>query len=383
MSDHSIITDPLALSCAEWEAFFLSLGEAAFRGRQVFQGLHKAGKGLLRAGSIEEVKGLSKALKEKISPMIAPFKASIVKREISRALPDAEEERDLSELSSEEERMAEGEATEKFLIEFQDRERVECVLMPYRFGNTLCVSSQVGCRMGCSFCASTLGGLVRNLSAGEMLEEIYLAEEATGRKISRVVIMGCGEPTDNLEAVTRFLELLHTEEGKGMSYRHMTLSTCGLPGGIPKLAELPYPVTVALSLHAPSQETRLRLMKVAGSLALDQLMEDCRLYTEKTNKRMTFEYLLIKDINASIEDAKALSSLIRQYLPLNLAHVNLIPLNPVEENDYQRPSKHEIKAFFNELKAAHISVSLRRELGQDIHAACGQLRRKESAWKKV
>ncbi len=262
--------------------------------------------------------------------------------------------------------------TEKYLFGLADGNMVESVLMRYRHGNSVCISSQVGCRMGCSFCASTLDGLVRNLLPSEMLDQIYAITLATGERVSNVVVMGTGEPLDNYENLLRFLTLLTDENGLNISQRNLTVSTCGIVPRMRQLADEKLQITLALSLHAATDEKRRQLMPVANRFGVCELIETCKYYFEKTGRRITFEYSLVRGINDTREDAGKLAALIGG---LN-CHVNLIPVNPIKERDYVQSGQQEIGAFKKELEKNGINVTIRREMGRDIDGACGQLRRK-------
>lgn len=261
--------------------------------------------------------------------------------------------------------------TSKFLFELYDGNIIESVLMKYKHGNSVCISSQAGCRMGCRFCASTLLGLSRNLYPSEMLDQIYAIQRATGERVSHIVVMGTGEPFDNFEALCRMIEMLTDEQGLHISRRNITVSTCGL---VPKIYEFAdrYPqVTLAISLHAPNDVMRRELMPVANRYAMKELMEAAAYYVEKTGRRITFEYSLVKDVNDQKEHAEMLSALVKG---LN-CHVNLIPVNPVKEREYRQSEQNHIQAFQHILEKHHIQVTVRREMGRDISAACGQLRK--------
>lgn len=262
--------------------------------------------------------------------------------------------------------------TKKYLFLLQDGNAVESVLMRYKFGNSLCISSQAGCRMGCRFCASTLEGLVRNLTPSEMLEQVYQITRDTGERVSHVVVMGTGEPLDNFDNLLRFIELLTGEGGQNLSQRNVTVSTCGLVPKIRELAEKKLQITLALSLHAPNQEKRRELMPVANKYELSSVIDACKTYVELTGRRITFEYSLVAGANDSPENAKELADLIKG---IN-CHVNLIPVNPIKERNYKRPKGEAVQGFKNKLEKYGINVTIRREMGQDIDGACGQLRKK-------
>lgn len=262
--------------------------------------------------------------------------------------------------------------TRKYLFELADGNTVESVLMRYKHGNSVCISSQVGCRMGCRFCASTLDGLERNLLPSEMLDQIYAIIRHTGERVSNVVVMGSGEPMDNYDHLLRFIELLTDENGLHISQRNVTVSTCGIVPKMRQLADEKLQITLALSLHAATDEKRRALMPVADSYSLRELMEVCSYYFEQTGRRITFEYSLVKDVNDTAEDAAQLTALIGH---LN-CHINLIPVNPVKERDYVQSERRAVEAFKNKLEKNGINVTIRREMGRDIDGACGQLRRR-------
>lgn len=260
--------------------------------------------------------------------------------------------------------------TTKFLFRLRDGQCIESVLMRYEYGYSLCISSQVGCRMGCRFCASTLGGLVRNLTAGEMVQQVYAASKEASVRISHVVVMGCGEPFDNYDALLRFFSLMREEKGRGLSLRNITVSTCGLPHRIREFADCHVGVTLAVSLHAADDELRRQLMPGAARFSLDELLDACQYYTKETGRRVTFEYALIKGCNDGRDDAVRLVQRLRGML----AHVNLIPVNPVEERGLARSSPQRVREFAKVLEMGRIPVTIRREMGADIDGACGQLR---------
>ncbi len=317
-------------------------GEKPFRAAQIFGWLHEK-----RVSSYEEMTNISKALRER---MEAECELTAVK-EIDR--------------------LESIDGTKKFLFELSDGQAIESVLMKYHHGNSVCISSQAGCRMGCRFCASTLGGLIRNLTASEMLEQIYEIERITGENISNVVVMGTGEPMDNYDNLVRFVRILSAKEGKNISVRNITVSTCGIVEGMKRLAEENLPLTLALSLHAPNDEVRKQLMPVANKYKLEDVLAACDYYYEKTSRRITFEYSLVEGINDSVECAKELS----QKLKGKNCHVNLIPVNPIKERDFKKSRNAAIQNFKNTLEKNRINVTIRREMGSDINAACGQLRR--------
>lgn len=321
----------------------VSMGLPAFRGRQIWKWLHQQ-----HALSYEMMTNLSRELRQRLQEE-APFTwIEPVQRQQSKQ-----------------------DGTIKYLFRLEDGNLIESVLMKYRYGYTVCVSSQAGCRMGCRFCASTLGGLDRNLTPGEMLQQIYCIEREEQLQVTHIVVMGCGEPFDNYENLLRFLEILHDPQGHGMSYRNMTVSTCGLPEPLEDWIGRDLPVTLAISLHAPNDDLRQELMPVARSVSMDRLLSLCRRYTKQSGRRITFEYSLVQGFNDQPEHARELV----HRLGGMLCHVNLIPVNPVAERGLKRPDMEAVKRFEQILEEGHIPVTIRRELGQDIDGACGQLRR--------
>ena len=322
-------------------------GEKAFRARQIYQWLH-----VKLADSFDEMTNLSKVLREKLDREYEIARMDLVERQISKADP-----------------------TEKFLFELEDGNMVESVLMEYDYGNSVCISSQAGCRMGCRFCASTIGGLKRNLKASEMLRQIYKIQKTTGERVSNIVVMGTGEPLDNYDNFVRFIRMISAPEGLNISQRNITASTCGIVPGILRLAEEGFQITLALSLHAGTQEKRKSLMPVANRYELSEVLAACDTYFEKTGRRITFEYSLVKDVNDTDQDA---ADLIRIAGHRN-CHINLIPVNPVRERSYVRPSRQNALKFQNKLEKNGINVTIRRERGSDIDGACGQLRRRYAA----
>ncbi|WP_321002395.1 23S rRNA (adenine(2503)-C(2))-methyltransferase RlmN [Eisenbergiella porci] len=268
--------------------------------------------------------------------------------------------------------------TKKFLFGLADGNVVESVWMKYKHGNSVCISSQVGCKMGCRFCASTLDGWERNLLPSEMLDQIYTISRLTGERVSNVVVMGTGEPMDNYDNLLTFIRILTEEHGLHISQRNITVSTCGIVPKMKELAEEKLQITLALSLHATTDEKRRKLMPIANTWHLDELMEACAYYFEKTGRRITFEYSLVGGVNDTLEDAAQLSALAGR---LN-AHVNLIPVNPIKERDYRQSGQSEILAFKNKLEKNKINVTIRREMGRDIDGACGQLRRRHMSGDK-
>ncbi len=317
------------------------LGEPKYRAGQIFQWLHKN-----LAGTFDEMTNLSKALREKLK-----------------------EETEIPGVTEVTKRIGH-DGTRKYLFELSDGNRVESVLMRQSYGNSVCISSQSGCRMGCTFCASTISGLKRSLAASEMLSQVYYISEDIGERVDHVVIMGMGEPLDNYENVLRFLRLISNEKGQNLSQRNLTISTCGIVPGIRRLADEKLQITLALSLHAPTQEKRAILMPVAKSFPLSDVMDACEYYFGKTGRRVTYEYSLISGQNDTDEEASELVSLLRG----RNAHVNLIPVNPVEERGYREPDREVVMRFKNKLEKNGINSTIRKSMGRDIDGACGQLR---------
>lgn len=336
-------TDIKSLALTELERELTALGEKPFRAKQLYQWLHQK-----LARSYEDMTNLPKGLREKLAEQYACTTLRRVQVQESRI-----------------------DGTKKFLFALEDGHVVESVWMRYKHGNSVCISSQVGCRMGCRFCASTLGGLVRNLLPGEMLDQVYAISLLTGERVSNVVVMGTGEPLDNYDSLVRFLELLTDEKGLHISARNITVSTCGLVPQMRKLVREKLQITLALSLHAATDEKRRSLMPVANRYGIGELMEACREYFERTGRRITFEYSLVGGVNDTREDARLLAALAG---PLR-CHVNLIPVNPIKEREYVQSEAGRIQAFKNMLEKNGINVTIRREMGRDIDGACGQLRR--------
>jgi len=337
-------TDICGLFPEELEKETTLLGEPKFRAGQIFDWIHRK-----KAGSFEEMSNLSKSLREKLSLSFS-----------------------MTHMNPEEVLVSAVDGTRKYVFSLWDGNVIETVFMRYHHGNSVCISSQVGCRMGCTFCASTLEGCVRNLTAAEMLAEVYRIEKDTGERVSNVVIMGSGEPFDNYDEVVRFIRLVSCEKGNDMSARNITLSTCGIVPGILRFAGEGLPVTLALSLHAPSQELREKIMPIARAYKLDEVLDACRTYFQKTGRRISFEYSVVKGVNDTQEHAEKLAGLIRNVH----GHVNLIPVNPVKETGYQSPDRTSVLRFCEILSSHGINATIRREMGRDISSACGQLRRR-------
>ncbi len=337
-----------SMTMPEVTAAVKDLGQPAFRGKQVYTWLHKGVR------SYDEMTNLPKAFREQLSrahPMYAP---KVVRKQ--------ESARD---------------GTIKYLWELSDGNCVETVLMRYRYGNTVCISTEVGCPMGCAFCASTLGGLVRRLEPFEMLDQVLFTQIDSGLPVNHVVLMGIGEPLDNFDNVMRFLELVNSPEGMNISMRHISLSTCGLVPKIDELAKRKLQISLAISLHGPNDAVRSTIMPVNRAYAMDELLAACRRYYEATSRRIHFEYAMIDGVNDRPEDAR---ELLRRMKGLP-AHFNLIPLNHVEESPLKPSSKAAVAAFQKILEDGGITATVRRTLGGDIDASCGQLRRKYSQGK--
>ena len=348
MSDTTYTADSrdiLSYTLPEMTDALAALGLPKFRAAQLYRWLH-----VQLAERFEDCANLPKELRERLAGHFSLRAPRLLERQVSKE-----------------------DGTQKFLFAMEDGQTVESVFMRYRFGNSVCISSQVGCRMGCRFCASTLDGLVRGLAPSEMLGQIYAIRRLTGEKVTHVVVMGTGEPLDNYAALVRFLHLLTDENGQNLSQRNITVSTCGIAPRIRELADERFSITLALSLHAPSDEKRRRIMPIAERYTIAELMAACRYYYERTRRQVTFEYSLIRGVNDTREDAAQLSALAR---PLR-AHVNLIPVNPVRERAYAQPSRIYVLAFKKELEKNGINVTIRRELGRDIDGACGQLRHRK------
>ncbi|MDE6698057.1 MAG: 23S rRNA (adenine(2503)-C(2))-methyltransferase RlmN [Lachnospiraceae bacterium] len=335
--------DIKSMDIKELSEFIESIGEKKFRTTQIYKWLH-----IKQVISFEEMTDLSNGLREKLNERCCITSLKIVKV-----------------LTSKED------GTKKYLFSLPDGNIIESVFMRYHHGNSVCISTQAGCRMGCRFCASTLDGLERNLLPSEMLDEIYSIMKDTGERVSNIVLMGSGEPLDNYENVIKFIKLISDENGVNISQRNITLSTCGLVPNIIKLADLKLGVTLAVSLHASDDETRKELMPIANKYSISEILEAVKYFFEKTGRRITFEYSLVAGVNDTIEEATKLGELVRG---IN-CHVNLIPVNPIKERNYRQSGKDAIKKFQNHLERYKINVTIRREMGRDINGACGQLRK--------
>ena len=342
-------TDLKSMTLAQMQAEFQALGEPAFRAKQVFTWLHRG------AESFSEMTNLSKPLREKLDWLY-----TITVPRVARA------------------QRSQKDGTIKYLWRLADGNCVESVVMQYHHGNTVCISSEVGCPMGCKFCASTLGGLVRRLAPSELLDQVIFSQKESGLPISNIVLMGIGEPLDNFDAVMQFLELVNSPDGLNIGMRHISLSTCGLVDKIGLLAERKLQLTLSVSLHSPDDESRSKIMPVNRRWGVDTLLAACRDYFEKTGRRVSFEYTMIDGVS----DSEAQAQLLAKKLQGMAAHVNLIPLNSVEETGL-RTSTHAAIARFQEILQQHgVTATVRRTLGSDIDASCGQLRRKYEGGKE-
>ena len=337
------MTDIKSMTLEELRQALTGLGEKPFRAKQLYEWIHRK-----LAVSYDEMTNLSKHLREKL-----------------------EKEYPLTVLEAVDVQVSKQDGTCKYLFRLEDGNVIESVLMRYHHGDSVCISSQVGCRMGCKFCASTIGGLTRNLRSSEMLDQIYRIQRLSQERVSNVVVMGTGEPLDNYENLLRFIELLTGEDGLHISQRNLTVSTCGLVPKIRQLADEKLQITLALSLHAPNDEKRKELMPIAYKYTMDEVLDACRYYFQKTGRRITFEYSLVRGVNDFEEDACQLAGQIQD---IN-CHVNLIPVNPVKERSFRQSTRQAVENFKIKLEKCGINVTIRREMGSDIDGACGQLRK--------
>ena len=335
------MTDIKSMTLEEITQACRDMGEPAFRGKQIFTWLHKG------VTDFEGMSNLSKALREKLAAQYYITAPTVARKQMSRL-----------------------DGTIKYLWELQDGNCIETVLMQYKHGNTVCISSQVGCRMGCAFCASTIAGKLRDLTPSEMVDQVLFTQLDSGQEISNIVLMGIGEPLDNMDNVLRFLELINHADGMNIGMRHISLSTCGVVPGIDRLAELQLQLTLSVSLHAPDTETRSRIMPVNRAYDVEELFAACHRYFKKTGRRISFEYSMIDGVN----DNDWQADLIAKRIAGMPGHVNLIPLNDVVESPF-KPSK-RVAAFQKRLQSHGVTATVRRSLGGDIDASCGQLRRK-------
>jgi len=332
------------LTLAEMTAWFAGIGEPSYRAKQVFQWLYQQ-----RVTDIEDMTNLPKSLRVRLAGLAEIRQSREILKQVSV------------------------DGTVKFLLGWPDDVTVETVLMRHDYGNSVCVSTQVGCKMGCTFCASTLGGMIRQMTAGEMIEQLLYSQhllDTEAERVSSIVLMGSGEPMDNYDEAMRFIDIVNDGFGLNIGQRHITISTVGLVPGIVRLADEGRPITLAVSLHAANDELRSSMMPVNKAYPIAKLMEACRYYSDKTGRRISFEYALVGGKNDSLDDALQLATLLKG-LP---GHVNLIPVNYVPERNFTRTSKEQIHRFVNELRARGVNATIRREMGHDIAAACGQLR---------
>ncbi|MBQ2897569.1 MAG: 23S rRNA (adenine(2503)-C(2))-methyltransferase RlmN [Clostridia bacterium] len=330
------------LTFDELTEYFLSIGHKKYRAKQVYEWLYKG------VESFEEMTNLSKELRDQLDSTCVITTLKVLRKQVSK------------------------DGTIKYLFELMDGETVESVLMDYKHGHPICISTQVGCNMGCRFCASTLGGKVRDLTAGEIADQVIFAAKESGYTISNIVLMGMGEPLDNYDNVTKFIKNINHHAGMNIGARHIALSTCGIVSKIKKLADECLPVTLSVSLHAPNDEMRSKVMPVNKKYNIRQLFEALDYYIKKTNRRVTFEYSLISGVNDSVGTAKELLKLVKGML----CHVNLIPVNSVRETGFVKSTPEDILAFRTVLEQNGVTTTVRRELGSDIDASCGQLRRR-------
>ena len=335
--------DLVSMTLPEIEADLAAMGEPKFRARQVYEWLCRGVR------DFEQMSNLPKALRDRLAANYRLYRPKVLSRQVSQI-----------------------DGTIKYLWELYDGNAVETVVMSYQHGNTVCVSCQVGCRQGCAFCASTIGGLVRSLSASEILDEVLFSELDSGKKISNIVLMGIGEPLDNFDNVMRFLELVNDPLGMNIGMRHISLSTCGIIERFDDLADRNLQLTLSVSLHAPDDETRSRLMPANRGRGVDALMAACKRYYERTGRRISFEYAMIDGVNDTEQHARLLAKRAKSVS----AHVNLIPLNHVEEREFKPSTAGHMKAFIKILENEGVNVTVRRRLGSDVDASCGQLRRK-------
>ena len=328
----------------ELEDEITGMGEKSFRSRQIYEWLH-----VKLIGDFAGMTNLSRQLRDRLEGEYKIAGMRVAEHQISKADP-----------------------TEKFLFELEDGNMIESVLMRYTYGNSVCISSQAGCRMGCRFCASAIGGLKRNLTVSEMLRQIYQIQTISGERISNIVVMGTGEPLDNYDNFVKFVRMVSDEYGLNISQRNITASTCGIVPNMRRLASEGLQITLALSLHGSNQEKRERLMPVARQYELADVLEACDYYFQETGRRITFEYSLVSGVNDRPDDIRELTGILRK----RNCHLNLIPVNPVRERDYRKPDRESALDFKNKLEKNGINVTIRRERGSDIDGACGQLRRR-------
>ncbi|MEK6264354.1 MAG: 23S rRNA (adenine(2503)-C(2))-methyltransferase RlmN [Clostridium sp.] len=331
----------LDLNIVELKEWMKNSGESKFRAKQVLDWIYKG------IWKFEDMSNISGSTKQKLQSNFCI------------RIPEL-----ISEYKSKQN------DTINYQCALEDGNLIECVVMKYKHGNSICISTQVGCRMGCEFCASTIGGLIRNLTPGEMLSQIMKAQELISERISNVVLMGSGEPFDNFDNVMKFLDIVNSEDGLNIGQRHITISTCGIVPKIIEFANINIQTTLAISLHAATDEIRMKSMPIANKYSISEIIEACKYYIRKTNRRITFEYALVMDVNDSRLDAEKLSLLLKGML----CHVNLIPINEIKENKFKRSLNENVAEFKRVLDNNNIQTTIRREMGLDINAACGQLR---------
>ena len=339
--------DLRSLTFEELQKVIEEIGEKKYRGEQIYSWIHKK-----YVSSLEDMTNISLKTRQKLS-----------------------EDYELEEMTVEQLQVSQIDGTRKYLFKLPDGNLIESVLMHYNHGDSICISSQAGCNMGCRFCASTIGGKVRDLTTGEMLNQIYRIMSDTGRRISNLVVMGTGEPLDNYDNLVRFIRMLSDERGVGLSQRNITVSTCGIIPNMRKLSDEKFQITLALSLHASCQEEREQLLPVSRKYKMDEVIQACDEYFLKTGRRITYEYAMVDGVNCSPEDADRLAKLFAH----RNCHINLIPLNPISESSFKGPRRRDALDFCRRLNDRGINATIRRSMGQDIDGACGQLRRR---WKE-
>ena len=343
------MTDIKSMTVEELKGLMAELGEKPFRAKQIYSWLHEH-----LVTSYDEMENIPKSLRQKL------------------------EQYPITVLETLDVQISKIDGTRKYLFRLSDGNMIESVLMRYHHGNSVCISTQSGCRMGCRFCASTLNGLDRNLTTSELLEQIYQIEKNIDERVSNIVLMGRGEPLDNFENVTNFLRMITDENGANISQRNITLSTCGLVPKIKELADMNFQITLAISLHASDDETRKELLPIANKYTIEEVLDACRYYFNKTGRRITFEYSLVAGVNDTIEEADKLGRLVSD---LN-CHVNLIPVNPIKEREYRQSAKQAVLQFKSRVEKYKINATIRREMGRDINGACGQLRNEAMSQRK-
>ncbi len=333
------------LTCDELKGLAVQMGEPQFRGKQIFEWIYRG------AESFDDMTNLPKGFRERLCEIADVGNVKICEKYVSKI-----------------------DETRKYLLELSDGNFVESVLMKYEYGYTICVSSQVGCKMGCKFCASTLNGWNRNLTPGEIVAQVLCVQKDLGQRISNIVMMGIGEPLDNFDNVLKFIDIVNSPEGLNIGQRHISISTCGLADKIRTLAEKRLQITLLISLHAPDDERRSQIMPVNNRFSIAELMDACDFYIKATGRRISFEYTLISGVNDNMQEADRLAALVRG----KLCHVNLIPVNKVDETGFDKSDRKRVEEFKNRLEKNGIAATIRREMGSDINAACGQLRNRKA-----